>query len=181
MAGCLLNIHGFMGSADNKNLRALKRLCLDERLISPAVDYLREPPGQILERLSMAVRTADSPVIVVGQSLGGWFANQISLRFRIPCILTNPCLFPHQCSVILDSQMPLSYLQEYKAGSGKGRNPLCVILCSRDDEVLPGNYTACQNLSDHVRLVNGTHSQIENLENELKYAKGLCDHMLPAS
>lgn len=144
MTGCLLNIHGFMGSADNKNLRALKRFCLDEQLISPAVDYLREPPGQILERLSMAIRMADNPVIVVEQS-------------------------------------PLPYLQEYKAGSGKEHNPRCVILCSRDGEVLPDNYTACQNLSDHVRLVNGTHSQIENLENELKYAKGLCDHMLPAS
>lgn len=168
MTVLILNIHGFMGVADNKNFQALQGICQGEQLISPQLDYLQQPPGQILAALAAVIQRTREPVLLVGQSLGGWFANQLSLRFLLPCVLTNPCLNPNGCEIITHSAIPRSYLRDYRQESCPVRNPMAHILCSRQDEVLPHNLPLCRALTHQVRLVNGDHSGIENRTLELK-------------
>lgn len=157
----IMNLHGFMGEADNKNYKALCGFISPDDIISPKLYYKQTSPEELLRELSEMA--SDTELIYVGQSLGGWYADRLSRLFRRPCILTNPCYYPHELGLITDSGIPDSFLEQYRAMSADGRNDLAYTLCSDADTVLPGNNAVCEELSRHVTSVHGTHSTIENI------------------
>ena len=85
----ILNLHGFMGEADNKNYKALCNIFSSEDIISPKIDYINTSPEELMKCFSDMVDTDDC--IFVGQSLGGMYADKLSRKFKRPCRLTNPC------------------------------------------------------------------------------------------
>ncbi|MBQ8399388.1 MAG: hypothetical protein IJX08_05390 [Clostridia bacterium] len=167
-----LNVHGFMGEADNKNSKALAVLYPHAALLSPQIDYLKQSPTALLDCLSKMIeeqmREGNTPILV-GQSLGGWAAEQLSYKYALPCLLTNPCLDPHLCGVIVDSPIPRDFLKDYAARSMPKNNPRAFTLCTKTDEVLgEENFDRCALLGGWLREVKGRHSKIENLEGELQ-------------
>ena len=90
----ILNLHGFMGEADNKNYKALCGIFPAEDIISPKIDYINTAPEELLKIFSDMINADD--FIFVGQSLGGWYADKLSRKFKCPCIITNPCNYPHR-------------------------------------------------------------------------------------
>lgn len=87
----ILNIHGYNGSQENSAAVALEKLGYN--VISPAINYDSDSPESIIDELS-AVSYDESPDVVVGTSLGGFFAAVLSARNDLPVILVNPCLMP---------------------------------------------------------------------------------------
>ena len=167
-APIFLNFHGFMGAPDNKNGRALAFLYPEALLLSPPIDYLSESPESILLRMDEIISEQDHrrPLVLVGQSLGGWVAEGLSRRHRLPCLLTNPCLAPHLCPVITDSKMPRAFLEQYEClGAKNGTNEKSFTLCTKTDEVLgEENFDRCIALGGWLMEVKGRHSGIENLK-----------------
>lgn len=161
----ILNLHGFLGEADNKNYKALCKMLPDKDVISPQLDYMGTSPETILEKLSAMVGSQD--FIFVGQSLGGWFADSLSRKFKRPCILTNPCYFPHQLKLIKESGISSSFLDEYKKLSPSSQNKQAYTLCSESDEIISGNYDNCSKFSGLTVKVQGSHSTIENIGQHL--------------
>lgn len=157
----ILNLHGFMGEADNKNYKALRGLISPEDIISPQLKYMEISPSELLEQLSAYVDADD--FAFVGQSLGGWYADKLSRKFKRPCILTNPCYFPHELELIAASGIPADFSEQYRAMSVHDKNELAYTLCSDGDTVLPDNYPNCEKLSEQVIRVHGSHSTIENV------------------
>ena len=43
----ILNLHGFMGEADNKNYKALCGIFPSEDIISPKIDYKKTSPDKL--------------------------------------------------------------------------------------------------------------------------------------
>lgn len=161
----ILNIHGFMGEADNKNYKSLCRILPADTIISPKLYYKEEAPEKILEQLSEMIDSDD--FVFVGQSLGGWYADKLSRRFSRPCILTNPCFYPHALELISESGMPSEFLEQYRMLSSYDKNNRAYTLCSDADEILPDNYTDCVKLSYSVTGVCGGHSTIEDRDKHL--------------
>ena len=157
----ILNLHGFMGEADNKNYKALCGIVLPENIISLQIKYKDTSPSELLEKLSDMVDFDD--FIFVGQSLGGWYADKLSRKFRCPCILTNPCYYPHELELITGSDIPAEYVEQYREMSVSTQNECAYTLCSDADTVLPDNYQNCKKLSEQVVRVHGSHSTIENI------------------
>ena len=157
----ILNLHGFMGEADNKNYKALCEILPAEDIISPKLNYKESSPEKLLEHLSDMVDTDD--FIFVGQSLGGWYADKLSRRFKRPCILTNPCNYPHKLELITASGIPEDFVEQYSKMSPFDENDRAYTLCSDADTVLPDNYEDCVKLSRTVKRVHGSHSTIENV------------------
>lgn len=155
-----------MGEADNKNFKALCELVSAESIISPQLDYKHNTPRAILNVLTAQVDTDD--FIFVGQSLGGWYADQLSRKFQRPCILTNPCYYPHELELIAESGIPAEFLEQYREISALNRNEYATVLCSDADTVLPNNYEICLILSHIVTKVHGSHSTIQNLTAEFQ-------------
>lgn len=166
----ILNLHGFLGAADNRNYHALKCFLPDTVIQSPNLReaYQNEPPRDLLERLAAMT---DSETVLVGQSLGSWYANQLSLRTGRPCIITNPAYFPHKLPLITDL-VPEEFAAEYAELTDTRRNPAAVSLCADADTLLPGNITNCERFSAQVIRVHGGHSGIEDLDVQLKAAFG---------
>lgn len=162
----ILNLHGFMGEADNKNYKALCNIIPAEDIISPKLYYKEQSPNEILDMLSALVDSED--FIFVGQSLGGWYADKLSRKFSRPCILTNPCYYPHELELITDSGIPANYVEQYREMSAQDKNELAYTLCGDEDTLLPDNYGNCVELSCDVTIVHGGHSSIENLGEHLR-------------
>lgn len=168
----ILNLHGFLGVADNKNYKALCEMFPAEDIISPKLDYRETSPEKLLEMLSDMVDTDD--FIFVGQSLGGWYADKLSRKFRRPCILTNPCNYPHKLELITASAIPADFIEQYSRLSTFDENERAYILCSDADTVLPDNYSDCIKLSHTVKTVHGSHSTIENVGEHISEMILLC-------
>ena len=166
----ILNLHGFLGAADNRNYRALCTFFPAEQIISPKLDYLRTAPDELLAQF--AEIAADPDVILVGQSLGGFYADQVSRRLNRFCLLTNPCMYPHTLSLITESGMPQAFAEQYARLAVYTVNPLSRIFCGDADTLLTDNISTCKMLSLDVRVIRGGHSSLEDLPVHLK--EGLC-------
>ena len=161
----ILNLHGFMGEADNKNYKALCEIFPAEDIISPQLNYKETSPEKLIEQLSDMIDSDD--FIFVGQSLGGWYADKLSRKFRCPCILTNPCNYPHELEIITSSGISSEFVEQYREMSVSTQNECAYTLCSDKDTILPDNNQNCDKLSVTVKTVHGSHSTIENVEEHI--------------
>lgn len=87
----ILNIHGYKSSGRNSSYEALKAIGKDA--VSLTIDYDALSPDEILEMLCREAEKSGAEV-VIGSSLGGFFAALISVRLGLPAVLINPCLMP---------------------------------------------------------------------------------------
>lgn len=87
----ILNIHGYMGSAENSACSVLKKTGYD--VISLQIDYDSMSPYSVLDMLIRQI--SDNNIThIVGTSLGGFFGAVLSAELDVPVILINPCLMP---------------------------------------------------------------------------------------
>lgn len=162
----ILNLHGFMGKADNRTYAALCELMPKENIVSPKLDYMHTPPDELFCRLSDII-LVEGIDIIIGQSLGGFYALPLAMKHGIPCILTNPCLLPAETEVIVNSELNCDILDEYKDMSKLRYFGKAFILISDNDAIIPENFVICKDISPNIKRVNGTHSNIIGLKDEL--------------
>lgn len=88
----VIYIHGF-----NSSPLSAKAQLLGEFLGRYNVDYqvplLNHQP---LEALVTIERMINSDTVLVGSSLGGFFATYLSQKYRVPAVLINPAVAPHE-------------------------------------------------------------------------------------
>lgn len=87
----ILNIHGYKGSAKNSAYEALT--ALGHEAASPELDYDMLLPDETLEILLCEAGECGAEMLV-GSSLGGFYAAVMSVRLGLPAVLVNPCLMP---------------------------------------------------------------------------------------
>ena len=88
----ILNIHGYHGSPKNSAYTALREIGC-EHIISPTIDYDSEEPSNIIGTLNM-LRVQYKADMIVGTSLGGFYAAVMS------AMLVNPCLTPFLLDIL---------------------------------------------------------------------------------
>lgn len=158
-----INFPGYLGKKDNKNYCALKKIFSNWEIESVVTEYETKTPAEVIEEIGRIL--VSGRTVFVGQSLGGLIANKLSLIFQIPCLLTNPVRTISGVSVIdrrlfhpllwtwLDTPCPC--------------NRQAYVLTVAEDEVL-GSSTDDEQRYGSVREVAGSHSNLKNLEFELK-------------
>lgn len=87
----LLNIHGYKGSAENSAYEALT--ALGHETASPELEYDLLSPDETLDILLRKAGECGAEMLV-GSSLGGFYAAVLSVRLGLPAVLVNPCLMP---------------------------------------------------------------------------------------
>ncbi|KTC15289.1 MULTISPECIES: YqiA/YcfP family alpha/beta fold hydrolase [Pseudomonas] len=92
----LLYIHGLNSSALSKKacqlLALMKTLGLAEQLQVPE---LHHHPRQAMVQLESAIAALGRPLLV-GSSLGGYYATHLAQRHGLKAVLINPAVNPHQ-------------------------------------------------------------------------------------
>ena len=87
----VLNIHGYKGSSCNSAYTALKSIGCE--VISPEIGFDILTPQKIIDNLRNQIFENKIDVIV-GTSLGGFYAIVLSAQLNLSVILVNPCLMP---------------------------------------------------------------------------------------
>jgi predicted esterase YcpF (UPF0227 family) len=96
MPGSILYIHGLNSSPASQKARQLsalmQRIGLADQLRAPA---LHHHPRQAIAQLEAALTELDAPLLV-GSSLGGYYATHLAKRFGLKALLINPVVNPHR-------------------------------------------------------------------------------------
>jgi predicted esterase YcpF (UPF0227 family) len=88
----IINIHGFSSSGMNAKFSFLKEVFPEETIVSPD---LAVEPAQAIEQLCLHIENkAAEPVLLVGSSLGGFYAYYLSAKYECHAVLLNPSLLP---------------------------------------------------------------------------------------
>ncbi|WP_447753886.1 YqiA/YcfP family alpha/beta fold hydrolase [Pseudomonas nicosulfuronedens] len=97
-----LYIHGFNSSPGSQKARqfmaAMERLGLAEHVRVPA---LHHHPRQAMAQLESAVTELGQPLLI-GSSLGGYYATCLAERHGLKAVLINPAIAPHR---LFDGQL----------------------------------------------------------------------------
>ena len=147
----ILNIHGCGGRPQNCAYAALQANGCDS-IIAPEIDY-EAPPLIIIRQLRQSVRRWDIDLIV-GTSLGAFYAAVLSVELDLPVILVSPFLMPFLTfpEYVKDYLDYTSRLKELDLG-----NVSCII--GEDDEEIDHTFT--RNLLENERfrsIPGGGHS-----------------------
>ncbi len=96
MSGSILYIHGLNSSPLSRKAQQLsavmQQLGLAEQLRVPA---LHHHPRQAMAQLHAAIDELDAPLLV-GSSLGGYYATHLAERHGLKALLINPAVNPHR-------------------------------------------------------------------------------------
>lgn len=86
----LIYLHGFGSSGDNEKSQALRTQFGDDNVYSPDLPI---DADEVIDLVSSYVRSVkDYPIIFVGTSLGGFYANYFAQKFDCPGVLVNPAV-----------------------------------------------------------------------------------------
>ena len=153
----ILNIHGYKGTPHNA---AYSALCgFGESITAPVMEYDSEQPEAILQEL-LDICAAEDFDMIVGTSLGGFFASVIAAKLKKPLLLVNPCLLPQTVIPALGYEGDTHWFDEMSPTLGAldiGR-VRCII--GGKDEII-GDHSATKKLLGMERIIvipEGMHS-----------------------
>lgn len=151
-----LNIHGYHGSPKNSAYTALNEIGC-KNIISPSVDYDHEEPYNIIDRLNI-LQAEHKVDLVVGTSLGGFYASVLSAQHNLPVMLINPCLTPFSLDLLseLEKNSLVQLFNELE--KIELSNVSCIV---GDADELLGNHAFTEKLLGNARfrrIKDGKHS-----------------------
>lgn len=88
----ILYIHGFKSCGSGNKSRILREYFGENFVISPDLPY---SPKRVISFLENIIKDNDINLLV-GSSLGGYYAINLSEKFNKKCVLINPSLKPYQ-------------------------------------------------------------------------------------
>ncbi len=158
----IIYIHGFRSSGDSSKADIMRSAFPESEIFSPT---LSPNPEEAIETLQRIIRENNDDILLVGTSLGGFYALYLSCLFRIPCIAMNPAWQPHVTlkrkignHTRYDSSEPYHFLPEYinkltemhatLTSIGKVPSLLNIYLSTDDEELtfegLPAMFPNCR-------------------------------------
>lgn len=91
----ILYLHGFASGGDTPKTAELKARFPDEMVLTPTLSHEPDQACESIEWLfSNLITAGETEFLLVGSSLGGFYASFIGSRLGIPRILINPAINP---------------------------------------------------------------------------------------
>jgi len=89
----IIYLHGFGSNGNAFKARLLKRIYPGINIFSPDLSIEPKKAITFLEKY-ISGQCQNSPFLIVGSSLGGFYALHLHVRFNIPAVLLNPTVQP---------------------------------------------------------------------------------------
>ncbi len=87
----ILYLHGYDSSSQGSKPQLLRQLYPNNRLLIPDLPL---DPLECMNLCEDTLRTASNDTIVIGASLGGFYAYYLAAKFKKDCLLINPVYQP---------------------------------------------------------------------------------------
>lgn len=175
----ILYIHGFGSCGDSNKTRLLKKYFGDDLVIAPDVKI---DPNEAIEQLE-ALITTDQFNLLIGSSLGGYYATYLSEKFHLRAILINPSTQPFEtlapyvgenklwctgATFIWEAQY-LEALKAYQTEALTLQNYM--LFLQTGDEVL--DYKVAYKVYEGANIIvqEGGNHRFENLDEYLEYVE----------
>ena len=135
----LIYLHGFRSIPHGQKYFELKRMFPDVEVITP--DYFPHNPKVAAKLLTQLIDSIDEDVVVIGTSLGGFWARWCAAKLNVKSILINPQFKPYT--------IPVGQYTQYRTG-----NVLTVTDGALDQfidyDVTDGYYVTCIAMDDDL-------------------------------
>lgn len=90
----IIYLHGFNSSGNGETAKQLKEI-YGENCITPTYDYCNPVIAhRQISRVLLESFNQKEECVLVGTSLGGFWANYFAEKYNLKCVLVNPSLFP---------------------------------------------------------------------------------------
>lgn len=139
----IVYMHGYGGSSHGETAVALKQLLEAEGYEFEAIDYTVEEvetsPLIIIQRVMLACKSADE-VILVGSSLGGFFAHYAGdWKFCDKVLTINPSIMPYFSlkKYGIDTNAYLAFIRPMQIIATRPSVPTIVVVGDQDEVVNP--------------------------------------------
>ena len=129
----ILYIHGFNGTPEGAKLDMLRNHYRKAEIIAPQHDSRAKNVFPLLDEVASNMDGDDD--VILGNSLGGFWANFFSLRYGLGAVLVNPVVRPSQSLQKLGYPLASEYLEFENQISATDISPRIVLL-AEDDELL---------------------------------------------
>lgn len=145
MEHTIIYLHGFASTGEAAKGKLLKKSF--NSVITPT---LSEHPKEAIEQIKNILNDdKDSNYLIVGSSLGGFYADYFNSLYNVPCILINPLVDPTNIQRFLGentntktntkftfTQEDINFLIEMKTEKSPDRKVPELILLAKDDDLL---------------------------------------------
>ena len=91
----IIYLHGFQSSALSIKGQQIKDYCQQQGNLQVHLPDLNMPPAQTIAHVAAMIESLDQ-VVLVGSSLGGFYATQLVAKYSVPAVLINPAMRPWQ-------------------------------------------------------------------------------------
>ena len=91
----IIYLHGFQSSALSIKGQQIKDYCQQQGNLQVHLPDLNMPPAQTIAHVAAMIESLDR-VVLVGSSLGGFYATQLVAKYGVPAVLINPAMRPWQ-------------------------------------------------------------------------------------
>ncbi len=143
----IIYIHGFNSSGQSGKAKELAEMFPEEQVIAPDLPWQPEKAMVLLEQLIQ--RCLDEKVLLIGSSLGGYYAQYLGWRLGYPVVLINPALDPVPLLLECVGKQTNYYTQEvyhltgeavfslqrFAVAPGDMKAPVLVLLDKRDEVI----------------------------------------------
>lgn len=166
----ILYLHGFGSCGEGNKSKTLGSYFGNENLLAPNLPY---EPQEAIETLSKLI-SKEGPALLVGSSLGGYYATYLAEKYEIPAVLINPSCTPwvtlanhvgwqkRFCDGEAFEFKP-DYLQQLKSLHVIPERSRYLVLLQSEDEVLDYRVAKVQYKAYKVIVEYGGNHRFENI------------------
>ncbi|OQX50015.1 MAG: hypothetical protein B5M46_02315 [Epsilonproteobacteria bacterium 4484_20] len=170
----ILFLHGFASCGNGEKSAVLKAYFGEKAVLAPDLPYA---PLEVIPFLEEILEK--EPVdLIIGSSLGGFYATWLAEKYRMRAVLLNPSTEPHEtlkmyvgwqqrfCDGEIFEFKPV-HIDQLKELKGRIEHGEYLVLLQSEDEIL--DYTKAHLLYEHQRVVieYGGNHRFENIADYL--------------
>lgn len=182
----IIYLHGFQSSPLSIKGQYIQAFCQNLPDVQVHLPDLNMPPQQVLAHVSEMIECLDQ-VVLIGSSLGGFYATQLVAKHAVPAVLINPAMRPWQLfHDLFGSELPymvnaqwtldqtqLDQLEQMAVPFVQDADKILVLL-QQDDEVLDYReaqryYSNAAHQSMIMTEANGNHA-MDNFADKIPMA-----------
>jgi len=150
----IIYLHGFRSAANSGKTLLLKNMFPKHQVIGP--DYCPHKPKMAEIALRTLINSLDhkDDILIIGTSLGGYWARWMASEFGVKAITINPSLNPGKSlstgsferydetkTIIQVDEGDLAVFEKYQVGETSARVMQCFVWVALDDEILDAQKT----------------------------------------